>query len=267
MDDSPPPDAVPGISVRVSGHALDVLLKLEAEHLVALLPSRFGVPLAPIRRALPAEVPQLALHMKRMDCPYELVDATILDLEFEAEVSVKDLRRFVGYGLSLGDLYPDQPILTVVLCGPRTKRAPTPIDLDPIPYRLVCMLIGDQDGEATLARLRELVASGRPWADADRLDLTLLPLFRHARNTETVVREGLDLARALPVEEQPRTMGALLALAYHYEGEAVLNRLVEGLMSTNLLEQFFEEKMEQRFSQGIAQGRAQDERLLRRYLE
>ena len=68
------------------------------------------------------------------------------------------------------------------------------------------MLIGDQDGEATLARLRDLVARGQPWADADRLDLTLLPLYQHERDTEPVVREGLDLARALPLEEQPRTI-------------------------------------------------------------
>jgi hypothetical protein len=63
-------------------------------------------------------------------------------------------------------------------------------------------------------------------------------------------------------------VGALLALAYHYVGEAALNRLMEGLMGTNLLAQVLAESMERGIEQGIAQGRAEGERaMLRRYLE
>ncbi len=276
MAESPPPDRSAGIPVRISSHALDVLLKLEAEHLVALLPARFGLPLAPIRRHLPTELPQLDLHLDRLDRVFELEDDTILNLEFEAALSLADLRRFLGYGLGLLDAYPGKAVQTVVLCGPRTRTAAGPIDLAPLPYRLTCVLIGDGDGEATLARLRALAATGQPWSQEDRLDLALLPVLRHGRDTEAVVREGLELARALPAAEQPRAIGALLALAYHYAGEAVLNRLVEGLMSTNLLEQIFAEQLEQRFTQGQAEGRAEGQAegraeearlLLRRYLK
>jgi hypothetical protein len=218
--------------------------------------------------------------LQRLDRVFELADATILDFEFEAELSVADLRRFVGYGLGLLDAYPDHPVHTVAICGPRTRQAPSPLNLAPIPYRLTCVLVGDQDGEATLVRLRALAASGQPWNEEDRLDLVLLPLMRQGQGTEAVVREGLALARALPATEQPRAMGALLALAYHYRGEAVLNRLLEELMSTNLLDEIFAQKREQWFAQGIeqgvaqgieqgvARGRAEEARLLlRRYLE
>ena len=76
----PAGDPPAGAPVSVTAHALDVLLKLEAEHLVPLLPARFGVQLAPIRRQLPTELPQLDLHLERLDRVFELEDHTILDL-------------------------------------------------------------------------------------------------------------------------------------------------------------------------------------------
>lgn len=48
-------DRAPTPRARISTQALDVLFKLEAEHLAHLLPSRFGLVLAPIRRHLPTE--------------------------------------------------------------------------------------------------------------------------------------------------------------------------------------------------------------------
>lgn len=268
-DVSPAPSGMP---FRITSQALDVLFKLQVAEVTVMLSDRFGLPLARIRRTLPSEVPQLDLHLERLDRVVELEDDTVLHLEFEAELSIRDLRRFVGYGLGLLDAYPGQRVLTVAICGPRSRAVPPPIDLAPIPYRLVCVKIGDQDGEGTLDRLRALAASGAPWSQADRMDLIMLPMLQHERDTESVVREGLTLATSLPAEQQPRAMGALLALAYHYAGEAVLNRLVEELMGTNLLEQIFAEQLERRFTQGIergiAQGRAEEARLLlRRYLE
>jgi hypothetical protein len=183
-------------------------------------------------------------------------------------VGVKDLIRFVRYGMALLEAYPGRRVQTVVLCGPRTRRAPLPIDGGTLPWRLDFVLVGNQDGEATLARLRAVASGGGAWSEADRLDLVLLPLMRHARETEAVVREGLTLAESLPVAEQPRAMATLLALAYHYVGEAALNRLVEGLMTTtNLLAQVLAESMERGLAQGREEGREEARVLLRHYLE
>ena len=142
------------------------------------------------------------------------------------------------------------------------------MDLAPIPYKLTCVRLGDQDGEATLARLRALAESGGAWGPADRLDLALLPLMAHERPTEAVVREGLALAQSLPEAERARPMGALLALAYHEEGAAALDRLMEELMSTTVLDLIFAQKVEQGVQRGMLLGRAEEaRRLLRLYLE
>lgn len=254
----------PARSARVTTQALDVLFKLEAEHLAHLLPHRYNLDMAPIRRHLPTELPQLELHLERLDHVFELEDGRILHLEFEAAVSAADLRRFVRYGLALLEAYPERPVHTVVFCGPRTRQPLLPLEGGSLPYRLESVPVGQQDGTATLARLQALAAEGDHWSEADRLDLMLLPLMRHELGTEEVIRAGLVLAEALPAAEQPRAMGALLALAYHYVGEAALDRLMEALMTTNLLAQVLAETMEQ----GMERGRAEEARvLLRRYLE
>jgi len=113
-------------------------------------------------------------------------------------------------------------------------------------------------------------------SEEDRLDLVLLPLMRHKQGTEAVAREGLALARALPPDARPRVLGAILALAYHYEGKQVLDRLVEELMATQTWEEVLVDRLErgrvqaeaQGQAKGLSQGRAEGERVpLRRLLE
>jgi hypothetical protein len=258
-DESAPPPS------RITSQALDVLLKLEAEQIATLLPTRFGLDIAPIRRPLPTEFPQLSLHLQRLDTLFELEDDSILHLEFQARLTLLDLIRFLHYALALLQAYPGRRIRTVILCGPGVRQASPPIDLGPLPYTLSYVLIGTQDGDATLARLQALTSSGAVWSEADRLDLYLLLLMRHRQSTETVAREGLRLAEALPTADRPRVIGAILSLAYHYEGQTLLDRLVEELMATQVWEQQLVESLERGIEQGIEQGRAEERReLLRR---
>ena len=272
---------------RVTTQALDVLLKMEAEQITTLFSTRFNLHLPPILRPLPTELPQLDLHLERLDKVFEMVGRGILHLEAQARLSKRDLRRFLGYGLALLNIYEDREIWTVVLCGPGVRVAQAPIEIPAIGYHMVFVLLGDQDGEATLERLRALAASGRPWTEEDRLDLVLLPLMRHQQGTEMVAREGLALAGALPPDDRPRAMGAILALAYHYEGKQVLDRLVEELMATKTWEERLVDAIDRRraeqaridaeieaqaqaqgMAQGLDLGRAEGERvLLRRLLE
>jgi hypothetical protein len=217
-------------------------------------------------------LPQLSLQLQRLDTLFELTDNSLLHLEFQARLILADLIRFLHYALALLQAYPGRTIHTVILCGPGVRKAPQPIDLGPLPYTISYVLIGTQDGDAVLLRLQALRSAGAVWSEADRLDLYLLLLMRHRQDTETVAREGLALAEALPPNERPRVIGAILSLAYHYEGQDLLDRLVEGLMSTQVwqqqlvesLEQGREQGIEQGIERGIEQGRAEERRALLR---
>jgi hypothetical protein len=161
----------------------------------------------------------------------------------------------------------------VILCGPGVRKAPPPIDLGLLPYTLSYVLIGTQDGDATLRRLQALTAAHAAWSEEDRLDLYLLLLMRHRQDTETVARQGLALAEELPLNDRPRVIGVILSLAYHYQGQALLDRLVEELMATQVWEQQLVESLERGIKQGIErgieqgieQGRTEERRALLRH--
>jgi hypothetical protein len=204
------------------------------------------------------------LQLQRLDTLFELTDNSLLHLEFQARLALADLIRFLQYALALLQAYPDRPIHTVVLCGPGVRKAPAPIALGPLPYTIRYVLIGTQDGDTVLRRLHGLRVAGAVWTEQDRLDLYLLLLMRHRRDTETVAREGLRLAEALPPADRPRVIGAILSLAYHYEGQDLLDRLVEDLMSTQVWQQQLVESLEQGREQGIEQGRIEERRALLR---
>jgi hypothetical protein len=52
--------------------------------------------------------------------------------------------------------------------------------------------------------------------------------MRHRQPAEEVVQEAVTLAQQLPERQQGRVLGPILGLAYHYLGEAILNRLANG---------------------------------------
>jgi hypothetical protein len=81
----------------------------------------------------------------------------------------------------------------------------------------------------------------------------LLPLMRHRQPAEDVVREAVTLAQQLPEREQGRVLGPILGLAYHYLGEAIVNWLMEELMATSTMREYFAEAIEQ----GLARGRVE----------
>ena len=78
------------------------------------------------------------------------------------------------------------------------------------------ILVGQEDGDVVLQRLREKAARGEAFTAADRVDLILSPLMRQRRPVQDVLREAASLTQRLPEGQQEPTVGALLGLANHY---------------------------------------------------
>ena len=112
-------------------------------------------------------------------------------------------------------------------------------------------MLGEQDGEETYRRLRDLLAREGGLRPEDRLDLIFLPLMRHMRSRREVVVDAVALARQLPERQQRQTVASLIGLGSHFLSGIELDTLLEGLMSTNLGQRLMERGLER----GIAQGR------------
>jgi hypothetical protein len=241
---------------KVSAHALDVIFKLEAQALATALPQRLGRALPRIMAHFPTEVPRLDLHLQQLDSVFLLDDGSLLHLEFQAAYLRYDLIRFAEYDLGLHREH-RRDVHTAIFYGPAVTRRPPPLLVGTLRFAPHMVLLGRRSGTQALRRLRAQVRSGLPLTETDRLDLMLLPLMRHRQPAEAVVHEAVTLARQLPQPEQERALGPILGLAYHYLGEVVLNRLMEDLMATSTMREYFAEAIEQGLAQGLERGRVE----------
>lgn len=255
----------------VSRLSKDIILKRVVDGLRGDFFARFGLGFAPIVEALPTELPVLEVRGQRADLLFLLADDTILHLEFQTTRKRGDLLRFFQYQLAAYEHHGRRRVFTVILHGPGIADAPDTLNTGSGTFTVRNLLLGAEDGEAVLGRLRGRLAAGQPLDARDRIDIILLPLMRHARPLESILREVAEVARQLPIAQQEETIGALVGLAYHYVDEAVSAAILEALRMTNALEAFLEGSIAQGIAQGLErgleQGRAEGERaLLRRYL-
>ena len=226
---------------RVARQSTDIVLKLIATALGGDLFARFGVSLPPIVDALPTELPQLEVRTQHTDQFFRLADDSILHLEFQTTLRLGDLRRFCAYNLAACQQY-EQPVWTVVLYGAGIRSALDTWQYGSQNFRVQNILVGQEDGDAVLQRLREKAARGEPFTASDRVDLILSPLMRQSRPVQDVLREVAPLTQRLPKAQQEPTVGALLGLAYHYVDEDVVRAILEELSMANPLQDLIDER-------------------------
>ena len=238
---------------RISQHGMDIVFKLEAEQLGSALARRYHIDLPPVVRYFPTELPFADIHLEQLDSIFELEDERLLRLEFQSEHRGDTLPRFLVQDALLYQRH-RRRLATVVIYGAGINTAADGISAGAIEYSVSNIFIGRQDGEATYRRLTDQVAQTGGLSAEDRLDLIFLPLMRHIRPRNEIVRDALELARALPEEQQGQALASLLGLGHRFLNEAELDTLVEGLMTTTLGQRLVERGIEQGIERGIEQG-------------
>ena len=201
------------VQTRVSRKSADIVLKYTAEALAGALFARFGLSLPPIVAGLPSELPQLRISSQQTDLLFRLADGSILHLEFQTTRRAGDLLRFAAYNLAVSQHY-GQPVWTVVLYGAGIRSARDTLQAGSLTFHVHNILVGKEDGDAVLRRLREKAARDEPFTSTDRIDLILAPLMRQKRVAEEVAREAAHLTIHLPYEQREMTVGALIGLSY-----------------------------------------------------
>ncbi len=219
----------------VSRKSVDIVLKYTAEALGGALFARFGLPPPPIVAGLPSELPELRITSQQTDLLFRLADGSILHLEFQTTRRRGDLLRFAAYNLAVSQHY-GRPVWTVVLYGAGIKSARDTLQAGSLTFRVHNILVGKEDGEAVLGRLREKATRDEPFTATDRVDLILSPLMRRRRSLADVTREAARLTARLPEEQREPTVGALIGLSYPKISDDVVAAILEELGMTTMLE-------------------------------
>ena len=95
-----------------------------------------------------------------------------------------------------------------MLYGAGIRSAPDTWQSGSLTFRVQNILVGQEDGDAVLQRLREKAARGEPFTASDRVDLILSPLMRQSRPVQDVLREAVPLTQRLPEAVEQRIAAA-----------------------------------------------------------
>ena len=136
--------------------------------------------------------------------------------------------------------------------------APTTLDRGSHVFTVRNIYLGQRDGEAVVARLREVTGRGGELSSLERLDVMLLPLMRQSRPLPEVLREVAGLARALPQPVRDDVVGTMVGLAYNYLEPAVAEGLLEVLRVANALENLVADALEKGGIAALVKGRQED---------
>jgi hypothetical protein len=204
-------------------------------------------------RYFPTEVPVADVHLEQLDAVFELADGSLLHLEFQTEHRRETLLRFLLYDVYLHERTARE-IHTVVHYGAGVAVAAAELRFGVVQYRVENILLGQEDGEATYARLRAAVEQQGSLSPEERLDLIFLPLMRQARPRREVVQGALALAQRLPERQQQQALASLVGLGHRYLSDEELESVLEGLMGTSLGQRLIEQGREQGLVQGREQG-------------
>jgi hypothetical protein len=244
---------------RISRKSNDIILKHVAQGLGNYLFARFNLPFAPITAVLPSELPVLDVHDQATDVLLQLGDDSIADLEFQTTQRPADLTRFAAYNIETYRRH-RQPVHTVVFYGAGITSAPSVLAAGSLTFRVTNIFVGREDGDAVLARLRDVAARGEGLTPLDRVDAILLPLMRQTRPLEAVLREAIAASEGMARSERSDTLGAMMGLAYNYLEEDAARALLEELKMANVLQDWLADELEQRWEQGHTEGELEGER-------
>ena len=149
-------------------------------------------------------------------------------------------------------------VFTVVLYGARITQAPTVLDRGSHVFTVRNIYLGQRDGEAVVARLREVASSGTMLTQAEQLDVMLLPLMAQRRPLPEVLRDVAGLARSLPRSERDELIGTMVGLAYNYVEPALAEQLLEVLRMANVLEDLLVDTLVRGRIEGQVESRQED---------
>ena len=148
-----------------------------------------------------------------MDFVFLLEDDTYLHLEFQTEIRIADLDRFLEYDVALYKVK-RKSIRTAIVYNQGGDEAVTQLDRGSVQYKAQAICMGRFDGERIYRELQRKVKWQERLDDLDQLNLIFLPLMRgNATPSERAIK-AVELAKQVQDESQQTFLiGALIAIS------------------------------------------------------
>lgn len=188
-----------------------------------------------------------------IDLNFMLEDGTLLHIEEETHVSLKDLLRFAQTDLMMyGKKH--RKIHTVVLTKTAAEQTKNTIDAGSLIYKVDCINLTEDDWEDTYNKLKSKIESGEEF---NELELIFLPLKKADEQDTTYIDQSIELAKEIKTSkvEQLRIISLMIVLMdKHLTKEKILN-IWEELNMLNIMKVAQEIYEKEGMEKGIEKGK------------
>ena len=239
--------------IRISRASQDIVAKYLTSACAGDVLQVLGIPHAAVVRALPTEVPRVAIRQSLTDIVLETSTGEILHLEFQS-TREPSLYRFLAYDVALAEKF-RRPIRTLVLYSQPIAQPPATLAIGCATYHVENISLAEVDGEAALAIVATHLAAHR-WTPADRVRLAFAFHMRFSTvSTDEAFRRILELTRQVDREEQNYLAALILGFSGRQLSPEQTAEVLEVLEMTELLRTVERNALKKGREQGREEGR------------
>jgi len=190
----------------------------------------FGLKLARAVKLLNIEVP--IIRMQSCDLIFLLEDGSVLHLEFQTDLKLIYLSRFLTYEGLIHEKYGQREITTIVIFAAGVKRQDFFIASDTLHYKPHTVFLDEEDGDAIIEQLEAKVANKISLNSEEINKLFFTSLMKSGIiNVEEKVTRQLDIANTI---EDERVRETTMLTIY-----GVMSKFLNPKELENLSEVFF----------------------------
>ena len=225
----------------------DILLKVLSENYKNKSLKVYGLDLPPIKKILPTNLPAIMVNEKRTDNAFELMDESILLLEYESSPHYSDLIKYAHYGFRTSENYSKsklRKVHLVVIYTADVETAPSTLDLGSIQLKFSQVFLSKFDDQKMYQDLKKKVKNNETLLDEDIMKFIILPLTKK-HDKQKFLEETIELAKEVKDEgKKSFIVAGMITAAYKFIDKKYLNNIWEWIKMTELARLFEEEKVD-----------------------
>jgi hypothetical protein len=229
----------------------DVLFKVLSQHYPNKSFAVYGLNVPRIKKLLPSTYPVVTAKEIYSDNVFLLVDGSILILEYESAVSIKNFLKYTKYIVSVAELLMadgvsfSKIILAVIYTGD-VNEAEAEYDIGALKIQTEQIFLSGFDTEGIYGDLKRKIEAKEPLSDDDLMRLIILSLTQPDKERKQLLaRDCVNLAKQLQDDKQMTfAIAGILTATNKFIGREYSNSIKEWLRMTYISRLYEEEKIE-----------------------
>ena len=236
------------MSLLAATNFCDVMFKVLSQHYKDKSFEVYGFDVPKVKRLLPSNYPTVTATEVFSDNVFELVDGSLLILEYESSPIAKDFLKYCKYVINALEREHEEDnkirnvTIGVVYTGD-VKTAPAVFDVGALRIQVQQVFLSKFDTAVLYAELEAKINSGEVLTDDEVMKLIILPLTQSDKaRKQRLIEDTIDLAKQIHDEAKQMFTVAGILTATNKFIDREYSEMVKGWIKMTKVARLFEEE-------------------------